>query len=127
MVFTTVTRTPISSTIYDTALYYTAVNTHQIPVIGRCFARHAMSVACNIRCGGCYTNGDEVRVPATLRAGGGPRLNFSSEGHGADQGERHQDGGEEAEETMGNFRFHNHITFLYLSFCGTCSGNVSLG
>ena len=36
---------------------------------------------------------------APIRTGGNPRLNLSSEGHGADQGERHQDGGEEAEET----------------------------
>ena len=42
---------------------------------------------------------------APIRTGGNPRLNLSSEGHGADQGERHQDGGEEAEETMGNLGF----------------------
>lgn len=76
-----------------------------------------MSATCNIQGGGCYANGNKVRIPVTLRAGGCPRLNFSSERHSADQGERHQ-GGEDAEEMVGNLHFHNHITFLYLSFCG---------
>ena len=50
------------------------------------------------------------------KTGGNPGLNLSSEGHSADQGERHQNGGKEAEETMGDLRFHNHITFLFFCF-----------
>ena len=60
-----------------------------------------------------------VRTPhAPIRAGGNPGLNLSSKGHGADQGERHQNGGKEAEETMGGLRFQIVSPFNFL-FCGT--------
>ena len=66
---------------------------------------------------GLFTDVLIVHIPhAPIRTGGNPGLNLSSEGHSADQGERHQNGGKEAEETMGDLRFHNRITFQLFCF-----------
>ena len=60
---------------------------------------------CGVTCLGSPRIAIGCALTIAIRASRNPRLNLSSERYGADQGERYQDGGEEAEETTGDLGF----------------------